>query len=265
MTNDITTTTITNTLANSQLPELSQVALFDEEFRYIEGNYIEGAVYSEGLYNHLFNYSLDHLSNYALFPLEQRLEQQREFLTGAYFNDRLLPHIRQLAQPATQEQVKSFVIGVIAGRTKVSKDDKDIYMVQLPRMVSDQQPMGGALEIAAEELFKTSDGFLPAPIEVNKALEAAANRIRIIAEHVNQMPQIYEQTLEWKGAEPEREREREKVAAEWKRKQEEREAADLVEAQAMLRRFNESEMAAFGRPYPTPHNLLEWYRKMKKR
>jgi hypothetical protein len=121
------------------------------------------------------------------------------------------------------------------------------------------------LELATEELFANSDGFLPTPISVRTAMEEANKRIQTLVKHAKEMPAIYERGRQELEAMPDKEMKREKVALEWKPKQEEKDAADLIKAQEQYQRFNEENMRTFGIPYPLPPDLLNWYREMQRK
>jgi hypothetical protein len=125
----------------------------------------------------------------------EHLNRQADFLNGDRLQKELIPRLNQIRQPATEEQVVAFVLHVIEPRTKAGKDEKEAFMAQLTRMVSNHRPMVGVLEVALEQLFETSDGFLPAPVAVKKALVDATQRIQTLIQEVQTMFALHDRGL----------------------------------------------------------------------
>jgi hypothetical protein len=244
---DVTTTTDTELPTTAgDLPQPSLSAQFLDDYRYIEG---EG--WRVGLYERLFQHRAE---------TERELEQQHQFLTGDYLNHHLIPRLNQLAQPATKEQIAAFVLHLILPCTRVSKEEKEAYVYLLTRTISNQQPMVGVLELAVDDLFRNSDGFLPTPIIVNKALGEADKRIRTLTQHINAMPEAYQRGVV--GLEQDRQRaiEDERSVKEYGA----REAAERNKAQEEFCRVSAEHQARYGEPFNPKMDVLEWYRGLLK-
>ena len=122
----------------------------------------------------------------------EHLNRQAGFLNSDHLQKELIPRLNQIRQPATKEQCVVFVLHVIEPRTKAGREDKEAFMSQLTRMVSNHRPMVGVLEIALEQLFEASDGFLPAPVAVKKALVDATQHIQALIRQVESMFALYD-------------------------------------------------------------------------
>jgi len=242
MMTEITTTTTTTSL--------SIAAQFMEDFRYIEGG--GGLFDPAGLYDNLF---------YAPARNERELEQQHRFLTGDYLNNRLIPRLNQILQPASEERCDVFIARLVKSRTKAGREEKEEYVFQLSRMVKNLKPSDGALEIALEDLFENSDGFLPTPISVKEAIRKAEERIQTLIRHINAMPETYQRGVV--GLEADRRRDIE--AERWAKEREAREAAELVKAQEEYQTHNEEHLKRYGFPLDVrQQDLREWYRGLLK-